>query len=161
MKNLALIALVFFVAAFQPRPFAPAMAGDSYGTVLAQWGGPHYVRAGEFVGRSENQPPTSNLAALTPFVCQHDLIIERIDVWAQVHGPYTATIWMASRASYVAPPSYSATAMAATVPSTGNFASSEDNPVFCRKGDFLLIHIDTDVNPEYITVFARIGQWNP
>lgn len=160
MKKLALCLLVMVVAGFQYRPFMPH-SNTIYSNVIAQWGGNHYIRAGEFVGRSENQKPTTNTAALSPYVCQHDLIIRRMDVWGQVHGPYNASIWMANRDSYVKPPKYNATAMSVFVANTTNVAATEENPVYCNKGDFLLIHIDTDVNPEYLTVFAQIDNWNP
>lgn len=152
-----LIALVLFAAAFRPVP----VADGSYTAVIAQRSVKGFVRAGEFIGRAESQPSTSNTSALEPFVCQHDLVVERIDIWAQVFGSYGAEVWMAARDSYTAPPSYSATSMSVSVPTTSNIAATEDNPVYCRKGDFLLIRIDADVNPEYISVSARIRGWNP
>ena len=157
------LALAVFACGFTPlrTPSAP------YTVTLSQWSGPHYTRAGEFIGRSASQPPTTNLSALVPFVCQHDTVIDRVDVWGQVGGPYAVTVWHAPRATFLAPPSpptppaYVATSMTVTVPVSSNVAETEDGAIYCPKGDFLLTRFDNDVNPEHIIVYARASHWNP
>lgn len=160
MKKLILL-LVAIVAFALCGSSPPAPAGSPYTATVAQFSGKHYVRAGEFVGNAELQEPTTNTQALVPFVCQHDLVVERLDVWGQVQGLYRAELWMAGRASYTTPPAYADTGMAAEVQNTTNIGSTEERPVRCLKGDFLLVRIDADVNPEYIKVFARIAPWVP
>ena len=143
------------------RPLAPTLAGPAFTAVIAKWGGPHYVRAGEFIGVSDNQPPSTNIMAMAPYVCQVDAKLDRFEVWGQVSGPYNATVYQSPSQVYTARSTYVATPIVASVASTSNMGVDDTNSIHCSVGDFLLVGIDADVNPEYFNAFARFVPENP